>query len=96
MEPMVPDGAYCLFSFSVGGSRNGRVVLAQKADISDQDTGASYTIKSYHSTKSRDEDTGWQHESITLQAANPDYEDIVIPAYEASTQESKKEGQVFA
>ena len=79
MEPLIPDGAYCLFSFEVGGSRNGRVVLAEHADISDQDTDASYTVKSYQSRKRVDPDSGWQHESITLEALNPDYDDIVIP-----------------
>ncbi|MBL4903059.1 MAG: DEAD/DEAH box helicase family protein [Desulfocapsa sp.] len=78
MEPLIPDGAYCLFSFEVGGSRNGRIVLAQQADISDQDTGASYTVKSYQSSKRVDPDNGWQHESITLKALNPDYDDIII------------------
>ena len=83
MEPLIPDGAYCLFSFEVGGSRNGRIVLAQQADISDQDTGASYTVKSYQSSKRVDPDSGWQHESITLKALNPDYDDITIPPEES-------------
>ncbi len=83
MEPAIPDGAYCLFTFEVGGTRNGRIVLAQKADISDQDTGAGYTVKEYHSTKRVDSDTGWQHESITLKPANPDYRQIVIAEEEA-------------
>ena len=83
MEPIIPDGGYCLFTFETGGTRNGRIVLAQKADISDQDTGASYTVKAYHSTKSADPDTGWQHESITLKPVNPAYQEIVIPPAEA-------------
>ena len=83
MEPVIPDGAYCLFTFEVVGTRNGRIVLAQKADIFDPDTGASYTVKAYHSTKRVDPDTGWQHESITLKPANPDYQEIVIPPDEA-------------
>jgi superfamily II DNA or RNA helicase len=83
MEPVIPDGAYCLFTFEVGGTRNSRIVLAQKADIFDPDTGASYTVKAYHSTKRVDPDTGWQHESITLKPANPDYQEIVIPPDEA-------------
>ena len=78
MEPLIPDGAYCLFTFEVGGSRNGRIILAQQADISDQDTGASYTVKSYQSSKKMDPDSGWQHESITLKAVNPAYDDIII------------------
>lgn len=79
MEPVIHDGAYCLFSFEVGGTRNGRIVLAQKADISDQDTGTSFTVKTYHSIKRVDPDTGWQHESIILKPANSDYQEIFIP-----------------
>lgn len=83
MEPIISDGAFCLFTFEVGGSRNGRIVLAQKADISDQDTGASYTIKYYHSTKTVEPDTGWRHESISLKPANSDYKEIVIDSTDA-------------
>ena len=82
MEPTIPDGGYCLFTFETGGTRNGRIVLAQKSDISDQETGASYTVKTYHSTKSADPDIGWQHESITLKPVNPAYQEIVIPPAE--------------
>ena len=84
MEPGIPDGAYCLFTFEVGGTRNGRIVLAQKAGISDQeDTGASYTVKAYHSTKTVDPDAGWKHERITLRPSNPNYRDIIIPPNES-------------
>ena len=83
MEPTIPDGSYCLFTFETGGTRNGRIVLAQKSDIADQDTGAGYTVKTYHSIKSADPDTGWQHESILLKPANPAYHEIVIPPIEA-------------
>ncbi|MBU2515890.1 DEAD/DEAH box helicase family protein [bacterium] len=80
MEPDIKDGSYCLFTRNVGGTRNGRIVLAQKSDIVDQDTGASYTIKKYLSTKIADVETGWKHETIILKPANPDYEDIAIPS----------------
>jgi superfamily II DNA or RNA helicase/SOS-response transcriptional repressor LexA len=83
MEPTIPDGGYCLFTFETGGTRNGRIVLAQKSDIADQDTGASYTVKTYQSTKTADSVTGWQHESITLKPVNPAYHEIVIPPSEA-------------
>lgn len=83
MEPDIPDGAYCLFTFEVGGTRSGSIVLAHKIDISDQDTGASYTVKAYYSTKTVDPDTDWQHESITLKPVNHDYQEIVIPPDEA-------------
>ncbi len=83
MEPVIPDGAYCLFSFEVAGSRNGKIVLAQKTDIADQDTGASYTVKTYHSQKTSTPDGSWQHAAITLSPINPEYEDIIIPAEDA-------------
>lgn len=79
MEPKIPDGSYCIFSFEVGGTRNGQIVLAQKSDNFDPDTGFSYTIKAYHSTKKIDQDVGWRHESIILKSINPNYQNIVIP-----------------
>ncbi len=82
MEPVIPDGAYCLFSLRLGGSRNGRIVLARKANI-DPDTGAGFTVKTYHSSKVEDPDSGWRHETITLCPANPEYETISIPAVDA-------------
>ncbi|MCB2216994.1 MAG: methyltransferase domain-containing protein [Desulfobulbaceae bacterium] len=83
MEPAIPDGSYCLFTFETGGTRNDQIVLAQKSDIADQDTGASYTVKRYQSTKRADPETGWRHESIILKPANPAYQEIVIPPSEA-------------
>jgi len=78
MEPIIPDGSYCLFTRRTGGTRNGKIVLAQKLGLSDIDTGGSYTIKRYESSKIPDESSEWLHESIVLKAANHDYEDIEI------------------
>ena len=78
MEPLIPDGSYCLFTFDTAGSRNGRIVLAQKVGMHDIDTGAQYTVKRYQSTKKLDADTEWAHEKIVLKAINPDYDDIEI------------------
>ena len=80
MEPGILDGSYCLFTKNVGGTRNGRIVLARKSDIVDQDTGASFTIKKYYSSKISNVKTGWRHDSIILKPANPDYQDIHIPS----------------
>ncbi len=80
MEPDIPDGSYCLFTFDVGGTRNGRIVLAQHQD---PETGAGYTLKKYRSTKRVDADTEWRHESISLIPINPEYQEIVVPAVEA-------------
>ena len=77
MEPAITDGAFCVFQHPVVGSRQGRVVLVQKRDFSDVETGGSYTVKRYHSTKT-DDDTGWQHELIELIPDNPDRETFPV------------------
>lgn len=83
MEPLIPDGSYCLFTFETAGTRNSKIVLAQKVGLHDADTGAQYTVKRYQSTKKPDPVTEWAHETIVLKAINPDYEDIEILPEEA-------------
>ena len=79
MEPRIHDGQYCVFKANPIGSRQGKIVLAQHRDVSDPETGGSYSIKEYRSTKITDVDTGsWRHESITLHPLNPDYNDISV------------------
>lgn len=79
MEPLIPDGSYCIFSYGVAGTRQGKIVLAQHNSISDPDTGGSYTVKRYSSVKKESEDGSWEHEAITLQPLNNDYAPIKIP-----------------
>jgi len=45
MEPLIPDGAYCLFSLAGGRLVSGRVVLVQLRDDADPETGGAYTVK---------------------------------------------------
>ena len=45
MEPLIPDGALCLFRRNPTGTRQGRVVLVQDRRIVDPDTGGSFTVK---------------------------------------------------
>jgi phage repressor protein C with HTH and peptisase S24 domain len=80
MEPKINDGSYCLFSFGVIGSRVGRIVLVQHSDISDPETGGSYTIKKYQSKKITNKDGDWKHTSIQLLPINPDFKPIEITA----------------
>jgi hypothetical protein len=47
MNRRIPNGAYCVFRQSVGGSRTGRVLLVEHSDIADPETGGSYTVKVY-------------------------------------------------
>lgn len=78
MEPLIPDGSYCLFSAPVSGSRQGRVVLVQLRDVADIETGQQYTVKRYLSEKSAGED--WQHMQISLRPVNPAFSAIVLNA----------------
>lgn len=78
MEPLIPDGAYCVFRKDPGGSRDGKVVLVECADLRDPDTGARYTVKKYKSEKELLDDGSWRHTRITLSPANPDFADIVL------------------
>jgi superfamily II DNA or RNA helicase/SOS-response transcriptional repressor LexA len=83
MEPIISDGSYCLFTRETAGTKNGRIVLAQKLGLNDVDSGASFSIKKYESSKVYDSDTEWRHENIILKAVNPDYEDIEISPEES-------------
>jgi len=77
MEPAISDGAYCLFSAPVSGSRDGRTVLVQLRDASDPETGERYTVKRYESRKADDGDT-WRHERVVLRPVNRDFEAIEL------------------
>ena len=86
MEPLIPDGSYCLFRSPVEGTRQGKTVLVQLRDVADPDTSQSYTVKRYKSDKSPDGDS-WCHERITLEPLNPDFNPIVMTdAEEGSVQ----------
>jgi DUF2075 family protein/phage repressor protein C with HTH and peptisase S24 domain len=79
MEPLIPDGNYCVFSANVVGTRANKIVLVQHNSISDFDTGGKYTVKKYTSKKKFTPDETWEHDEITLLPLNPDYAPIVIP-----------------
>ncbi|MFH2145521.1 MAG: DNA/RNA helicase domain-containing protein [Candidatus Omnitrophota bacterium] len=79
MEPLIPDGSYCVFSANVVGSRANKIVLVQHNSISDLDTGGKYTVKKYTSKKKYAPDETWEHDEIILLPLNPAYAPIVIP-----------------
>jgi DUF2075 family protein/predicted GIY-YIG superfamily endonuclease len=74
MNRIIPAGSVCLFRRYRGGSRQGRIVLAELTDYTDADFGSRYTVKEYESTKYTDEE-GWHHTSIRLlpRSTNPGY-----------------------
>lgn len=84
MEPLIKNGTYGLFRFGVEGPRTGRIILAQHSQISDPDTGGSYTLKRYQSTKAANIEHGWEHTSIQLMPINPDFKAIEITAESAA------------
>ena len=65
MNKKIENGSWCLFKKYSGGTREGKIVLAQHYNIQDSDFGAGYTIKEYHSEKNISEND-WSHKSITL------------------------------
>ena len=77
MEPIIPDGAWCLFRSPLEGSRHNAIVLVQLRDMIDAETGERYTIKRYSSRKAVKGDE-WRHTKIVLSPINPAYEPIVI------------------
>ena len=71
MEPLIPDGALCVFRKGVTGSRQGRLVLVEALGGGANDR---YTVKRYRSGKTRQPDGTWSHERIRLEPLNPEFE----------------------
>lgn len=79
MEPTIHDGDYLVFRANPGGTRQGKIVLAEYRGEEDPETGGAYTVKRYSSEKVADPDGEWRHLNITLSPLNPDFESIEIP-----------------
>lgn len=73
MNKIIPNGSICLFRKYSGGSREGKIVLAQHYNLHDSDFGSGFTVKEYHSKKNIHEGQ-WGHESITLKPLSYDSE----------------------
>jgi len=80
MNRRIPNGSWCLFKANPTGTRQGKVVLAQHREISDNDFGGHYTIKVYESIKQQFEDGTWKHISVVLRpdTNSPGYQEIVF------------------
>jgi phage repressor protein C with HTH and peptisase S24 domain len=79
MEPMIPDGSFCVFRKGVVGSRSGRLVLVEDIGAGGNDR---YTVKRYQS--SRVDSGEWRHSRIWLEPLNPapEFKDIELKADE--------------
>lgn len=85
MEPRIHDGDYCLFEAYQGGSREGKIVLAEHHGEVDEDYEGAYSIKTYRSKKTYNEFGEWEHESIDLWPLNPAYRTIHIDAEDSDS-----------
>ena len=57
MEPLISDGAWCLFSAPVQGTRQGKTVLVMLRDALDPESNQRFTVKRYESQKTGDGET---------------------------------------
>jgi hypothetical protein len=80
MEPLVPDGSYCLFRPVTGGSKQGRKLLVWHSGVTDAETGGQYTLKVYQSQKLASDDEELQNAQVVLAPLNPDFSPIVLDA----------------
>lgn len=87
MEPLIPDGAYCVFRWTPAGSPAGRVLLVQHHAIHDPETGGTYTVAQYRVVREVDPGSGdepsWRAAAIQLVSCNPAYPTISITREQA-------------
>lgn len=72
MEPIIPDGAHCLFRTERGGTRQGKLVLVWQRGVVDPALGGEFSVKKYESTKAASVAGDWSHHEIRLKPLNPD------------------------
>ena len=72
MEPLISDGSRCVFRANVAGSREGKRVLVENLQESDEG-GERYTVKRYRSVKTQTPE-GWRHERIVMEPLNPAFD----------------------
>ena len=65
MEPLIPDGSFCVFRAGVIGSRVGRLVLAEDRQAN------AFAVKRYNSERVEKEQS-WHHKWIRLESLNPE------------------------
>ena len=82
MNRKIPNGSWCVFRANPGGTRQGKVVLAQHRDIADPETGGTFTVKVYSSAKLHGDDGGLRNARIVLSPSSSDdsFRPIVLDA----------------
>jgi len=79
MNRKVPNGAWALFTTEYRGSRQGRIVLAERNELGDPDDSGRFTLKTYDARKREGVD-GIMYESVTLRpdSSDPRFQPIEI------------------
>jgi SOS-response transcriptional repressor LexA len=80
MNRRIKNNSICIFKKSLGGSRNGKIVIVENYGKNDDEYNSSFTIKTYASEKRSTDDGGWEHSVILLKPNSTDsrFEDIVL------------------
>lgn len=72
MEPLIPDGSYCIFRAPVEGSRQRKLLLIQ--EIKSAGSEGAFTVKRYTGRKKKIGEDEWRHASIRLVPLNPEFD----------------------
>ena len=80
MNRRIKNNSICIFKESVGGSRNGKIVLVENFGKNDDEYNSSFTVKTYASEKRITDDGGWEHSVILLKPNSTEshFEDITL------------------
>ena len=88
MEPLVPDGSWCVFGPPPEGTRQGKNLIVWHASIKDPEGLGQYTLKRWRSSKHVPSDEShetWEHTEILLEPLNTAYNQIRINPEEADS-----------
>jgi hypothetical protein len=83
MEPLIPDGSWCLFRPCPAGSLEGRIVYVQFATLGVGENGGRFTVKKYHSENTVTAD-GWRYGRIQPLPLNATFEPITLEPDDAN------------
>lgn len=79
MNRRIPNGTWALFALDAGGSRQGKMVLAERNALGDAEDSGRYTLKFYDARK-RESAEGIEYQSVSLRpdSTDPRYRPIDI------------------
>jgi SOS-response transcriptional repressor LexA len=77
MEPLIPDGAYCLFQFKAPHLKSDMIGVFQLHGVDDPETGGSFTVKRLKLSTQNDPIDGMQRVSVLL-PENPAFDPIPV------------------